>query len=345
MQIAFRPRIDLPAEIQLVDGVRLLDLEPPANDLLSDALAGLQARPRSLPCKYFYDARGSELFEQITRLPEYYPTRTELSIMAARREAIAAAVGADALVVELGSGSGEKTERLIASLDRPAGLVLVDISRDALIASARALRARFGELDVLAVCADYTKSLALPRPAPAPRRVVAYFPGSTIGNFGPAEAERFLAGIARMVGPGGGLVLGVDRVKDTATLEAAYDDRAGVTAAFNLNLVERLAAAGAIINPGLFAHRAVFDERARRIEMYLVSTAPQLVRIRNTSIALAEGEAICTEHSHKYDLASLRALAARAGFALREHWSDEREWFSICHFEVAGAGERAGTSR
>jgi len=331
MQLAFNIQPPATSTIDLVDGVRLLDLEPPVDDLLSEALAGLRSQPKSLPCKYFYDARGSELFEEITRLDEYYPTRTELGIMREHSASMARAVGSDALVVELGSGSGLKTKRLLRSLDRPAGLILVDISREALIASARSLAGDFPELDVLAVCADYTQSFELPMPRRIPRRVVGYFPGSTLGNFSRAEAERFLSGVARMVGKGGGLLIGVDRVKDPAVLEAAYNDARGVTAEFNKNLLDRLVAAGAAVDRRRFEHRAIYNREARRVEMHLVSNADQLVRISNQTIPISDGESICTEHSHKYDLSQLAELAKSAGFSLREHWSDAEDWFSVCH--------------
>jgi len=334
MQLAFRPWPRWSTDIQLVDGVRLLDLEPASDDLLSDAVAGLRSVPKTLPCKYFYDARGSRLFEEITRLDEYYPTRTELDIMRAHRDAIAAAIGPEALVVELGSGSGVKTARLMRSLERPAGLILVDISREALVESARSLGDEFPFLDVLAVCADYTQSFTLPMPRRIPKRTVGYFPGSTIGNFSLAEAERFLAEVARLVGRGGSLLIGVDRVKDPAVIEAAYNDSRGVTAEFNLNLLDRLAAAGATVDRRRFTHRAIYDREAQRVEMHLVSTADQLVRISGQTIPIGEGEVICTEHSHKYEIEALAALAARAGFVLREHWSDAREWFSVCHMVV-----------
>ncbi len=331
MQLAFRARPHSPTDIQLIDGVRLLDLEPPVDDLLGDALAGLTSKPRTLPCKYFYDARGSALFEEITRLDEYYPTRTELAIMRSHRAEIAEAVGPEALVVELGSGSGLKTERLLHSLKRPTGLILVDISREALVASARYLGRQFPEIDVLAVCADYTHSFTLPAPRSRPRRVVGYFPGSTIGNFSRGEAEGFLAQVAKLVGPGGGLLLGIDRVKEPEVIEAAYNDSRGVTAEFNLNLLDRLAAAGATVDRSRFRHRAVYNREARRIEMQLVSEADQLVRIADRTIPIGDGEVICTEHSHKYDLDGVIELARGAGLELREHWSDSRDWFTICH--------------
>jgi dimethylhistidine N-methyltransferase len=255
--------------------------------------------------------------------------------MQAHREAIAASVGTQALVVELGSGSGLKTERLLRSLERPTGLILVDISRDALVASARSLGSTFPDLDVLAVCADYTQSFTLPAPRQEARRVVAYFPGSTIGNFSRAEAEGFLAQVAHLVGPGGGLLLGVDRVKDPAIIEAAYNDARGITAEFNLNLLDRLTSAGASVDRTRFQHRAIYNREAGRVEMHLVSTADQLVRIANRTIPVAEGEVICTEHSHKYDLDSLVALAHGAGFALQEHWSDPHDWFTVCHLVAA----------
>lgn len=310
---------------------RLLDLAPEMGDLVQDALAGLSQQPKTLPCKYFYDARGSDLFEQITELPEYYPTRTELKIMLEHGSEMAEAIGPRALIVELGSGSGRKTRELLRRLDDPAGLVLVEISKAALLASAGQLSERFKQLEVVGVCADYTKDFTLPRPRRRAARSVGYFPGSTLGNFTRAEATDFLARVRALVGDNGGLLVGVDRVKDRATLEAAYDDAQGVTAAFNMNLLSRLNAAGGNFDLEHFHHRAVYNDAARRIEMHLVSERDQQVTLGGKQFDFAKDESICTEHSHKYELDQLSAMARKAGFLLSRVWSDEREWFSVCY--------------
>lgn len=317
--------------VQEVDSIRLMDLAPATSDLLSDARAGLRRDPKTLPCKYFYDQRGSELFERITELREYYPTRTELQIMADHAGEMADAIGPDAWLVEFGSGSGLKTERLLSALHEPAGCVLVDISKSALISSARHLSQHFPGLDVLAVCADYTSDFSLPRPQPAPRRITGYFPGSTIGNFTRDEARTFLTRVRRLVGEGGSLLVGFDRVKAVPVLEAAYNDGEGVTAAFNLNLLARLSQAGAQVQVEGFEHRAVYNPNEDRIEMLLVSRRDQTLEVGGERFAVEQGEAICTEHSHKYRLEDFLQLAHEAGFEADRHWSDPRDWFSVCH--------------
>ena len=308
----------------------LVDLAPDALRFREEVWAGLALPLKSLPCKYFYDARGSALFEAICELDEYYPTRTELAIMEHHAGAMADALGAHCLLVEYGSGSSRKTRLLLDRLRDPAGYVPIDISRAALSDSARALAGAYPHLEVLPVCADYTAAFELPRPRrPAARRGV-YFPGSTIGNFTPAQAQRFLAHMGRVAGAGGTLLIGVDLRKDRATLERAYDDAAGVTAAFNLNLLAR-------INRELrgdfaldrFAHRAHYDERAGRIEMHLVSTEAQTVTVAGRAFAFARAETIHTENSYKYDVAQFAALAASAGLAVRAVWTDPARLFSV----------------
>jgi dimethylhistidine N-methyltransferase len=244
---------------------------------------------------------------------------------------MADAIGDGVWLVEFGSGSGLKTQRLLSSLHRPVGCVLVDISRSALVKSANELAADFPALDFLAVCADYTQDFALPEPPSGCRRITGYFPGSTIGNFVRAEARTFLRRVRQLVGEEGSLLVGFDRVKDVRVLEAAYNDSEGVTAAFNLNVLTRLQAAEADVDPSQFDHRARYNGTEERIEMQLVSRTDQVLRVAGERFAVGKGESIFTEHSHKYDLDSFVALANEAGFALGAHWSDEREWFSVCH--------------
>ena len=314
--------------------VRILDLHPKLGDLRAEAVEGLGRQPKSLPCKYLYDALGARLFEAITELPEYYPTRTELGIMNDSVGEMANAVGSHATLVEFGSGVGLKTQRLLDALVEPSGCVLIEISRAALESSARVLADRYEGLDVLAVCADYTQPLRLPRPRRPSSRTVAFFPGSTIGNFTHQEAQSFLARVADLVGQGGGLLVGIDRKKDPGVIEAAYNDSLGVTAAFNLNILRRLNQVGADFDLNGFRHDAPYVAEEGRIEMHLVSRRPQSVRIGDASFELDEGERIVTEHSHKYDLDEFEALARGAGFRLASHWSDERGWFSVCFLEV-----------
>jgi dimethylhistidine N-methyltransferase len=301
---------------------------------LEDALAGLASRPKTLPCKYFYDAEGSKLFEQICELPEYYPTRTELSILRAHAGEMAACLGAGALLVEYGSGSSTKTRLLLERLERPAAYVPIDVSREHLLAAAFALEADYPELEVLPVCADFTAPVRLPRTRRAPRRRAVYFPGSTLGNFEPAAAVALMAGVARLVGRRGAFLVGVDLRKHPRVLERAYDDAAGVTAAFNQNLLARMnRELGADFDLARFAHRAAWAPGPGRIEMHLVSTVAQLVHVAGVPVRFARGETICTEHSHKYTLPGFAALARRAGLAVRRVWTDRAGWFSVQYLE------------
>lgn len=309
------------------------DLE--REQFLADALGGLRRPNKTLPCKYFYDSEGSKLFDQICELPEYYPTRTELGILRAHAGELAACLGPGALVVEYGSGSSVKTRLLLDRLERPAAYVPVDVSREHLLATALALRLDYPSLPVLPVCADFCAPFALPRLRRAPRRRAVYFPGSTIGNFSEAAAAALLAGIARLVGPGGALLVGADLVKDPRVLERAYDDAAGVTAAFNLNLLGRMnRELGADFDLRRFRHRAAWVPGPQRIEMHLVSEAPQVVHLGGTEIHFARGESICTEHSHKYTLPGFAALARRAGLIVRRVFTDRAQQFSVQYLEV-----------
>lgn len=298
-------------------------------DYRSDLLAGCSGPVKAIPCKYFYDERGSALFERITTLAEYYPTRTELGILRQRAPAIAQRLGPSVRVVELGSGSGNKTDLFVDALERPVQYVAVDISASALLDATGRLAKRRPDLRVAHVVADYTKPVELP-PAPGePSRTVAYFPGSTLGNFEPQAARAFLSRIRTLVGPSGALVLGVDLKKDPALLHAAYNDAAGVTAAFNLNLLVRAnRELGTDFDVARFAHSAFYDPREGRIEMFLVSMARQVVRLGDAELSFQEGEAIHTEYSYKLTRAGLEQLARDAGFTLDEMWTDERRWFA-----------------
>jgi dimethylhistidine N-methyltransferase len=317
-------------------GVRLHDLEPECRRLRDEVVAGLRRRPRTLPCKYFYDARGSRLFEKICDLDEYYLTRTELAILERSVAEMARCLGPDCMVIEPGSGSGTKTRLLLEALERPVAWVPVDISRDVLLRSSESIDGAHPELEVLPVCADFTESFQLPETRrPSARRVV-YFPGSTIGNFDPPEVVRFLARLRELCAPGGAVLIGADLRKDRKVLEAAYDDAAGVTAEFNLNLLLRVnRELGADFDLARFRHRAVWDEQRGRVEMHLVSTAAQTVRIDGESFAFGAGEAIHSESSYKYDLADFAGLARAAGLAVARVWLDERRWFSVQYLTEA----------
>lgn len=297
-------------------------------------IAGLKGAPKSLPCKFFYDEAGSILFDHICELPEYYPTRTELALLERHAEEFAALIGPDAELVEFGAGAGRKVRLLLDALETPRGYLPIDISGDYLQGVAAQLAADYPGLRVRSVIADYTKPFALPAKMAGARRV-GFFPGSTIGNFPRAEAIAFLRMAADKLS-GGGLLIGVDLVKDPARLHAAYNDAAGVTAAFNKNILARAnAELGANFDLDAFAHHAFYDPRAQRIEMHLVSLARQRVRLLGQDILFAEGETMHTEDSHKYTLDGFRSLAREAGFSPRAAWTDPDKLFSIHWLESA----------
>jgi dimethylhistidine N-methyltransferase len=301
----------------------------------TDVLAGLQKPAKTLPCKYFYDARGSKLFEEICSLAEYYPTRTELAILKRHVAEMAALLGPRSLLIEFGSGAGTKTRLLLDHLSDPAAYVPVDISRDALRRSARLLAVRYPNLPVHPLCVDFAASFSVPKFGISANRRVVYFPGSTIGNFGPEDAKALLTRIAQLCCPGGGLLIGADLKKDLDILLPAYNDSRGVTAAFNLNLLTRInRELGADFHVEHFRHAAIYNEDHGRIEMYLICDQAQTVQLGQTRISFRRGERICTEHSYKYDVEDLPALAAAAGFHLRHMWLDERRWFSVQYFAL-----------
>ena len=306
---------------------------PSGEEDFADALlAGLRAAPKSIPCKFFYDAAGSLLFEKICALPEYYPTRIELALLHAYADEMAALIGPDAEIVEFGAGAGEKIRPLLHAMESPRAYLPIDISGSYLRSIAARLQAENPDLAIHPIVGDFTRDFSLP---PSGARRIGFFPGSTIGNFEPGEARAFLANAARML-KGGGLLIGVDLVKDPAILHAAYNDGAGITAAFNKNLLVRAnREAGANFELAHFAHYAFYNPQQRRIEMYLVSTAAQRVTVCGRAIAFSEGEAIHTEYSHKYTIEDFRALASSAGFIPRAVWCDRDRLFSIHWLETA----------
>ncbi|MEM1093434.1 MAG: L-histidine N(alpha)-methyltransferase [Bacteroidota bacterium] len=310
--------------------ITLIDHGVPPDTLLDDVLAGLHAAPKTLPSKYFYDETGSRLFDAITELDAYYPTRTEMGIMDGYIGEMVEAIGKRALLVEYGSGSSLKTRVLLDHLPSLVGYVPIDISGEYLLATAYQLAERYPELPIAPIAADYTSDFRLPSLADEAENVVAFFPGSTIGNFTPEEAEAFLKGTARLVGAGGLLLMGVDLKKDKHILDLAYDDPEGVTAQFNLNILARLnRELGADFDLGAFAHRAFYNASEGRIEMHLVSRATQTVTIGSVAIHFEAGETIHTENSYKYTLNEAAALAARAGFGVERVWTDANDWFSV----------------
>jgi dimethylhistidine N-methyltransferase len=310
---------------------RLQDLEPSTQEFRDAVLAGLGETAKTLPCKFFYDAEGSRLFDQICELPEYYPTRTELKLLADRAGAIAELIGPRARLVEFGSGAGVKIRLLLNALDRPAAYVPVDISRDHLMMAAADLARDFTALQIAPICADYTKPFALPASSGLhPETTVGFFPGSTIGNFTPAEARLFLRRARKLLGPGSAMIVGVDLRKAADILVPAYDDAAGVTAAFNLNLLVRInRELDADFDLDQFAHEARWNDALGRIEMHLVSRRDQEVRVGAQRFAFRAGETIHTENSHKYTLDQFRALAVEAGYKPRAAWTDDAGLFSV----------------
>jgi dimethylhistidine N-methyltransferase len=310
--------------------VTLYDYEPTLGSIADEVLSGLARPAKTLPCKLFYDERGSQLFEEICLLDEYYPTRTEVGILTRHAGEMTALLGARCRLLEVGSGSSLKTRILLDHLDDPAAYVPIDISRTALLEAAQAIASEYPNLDVLAVCADYTQEFEVPEPPRPAQRTVAFFPGSTIGNLERDEARGFLRRIASWCGRGGGLLIGVDLRKDRGTLEAAYNDRQGVTADFNMNLLDRInRELGGDFDLDAFRHLAIYDEDQSRIEMRLVSRRPQTVHVQGQTFSFAEGEWITTEYSHKYSSAAFQQLAGEAGFEVAKVWTDDKELFSV----------------
>ena len=310
--------------------LRLTDLHPTADDIAGDVLRGLSSSPKRLPSKYFYDRRGSELFEAITRQPEYYPTRVELALLAERGAEIAVAVGPRAHVVEYGSGSGRKTRLLLDALEDPVAYTPIEISRSALTASAERLDREFGDVEVLPVLADFTRPVPLPAPSRAADSALVFFPGSTLGNFNRAESVRLLAAMRDTMGGNGAALLGLDLEKDPAVIEAAYNDAAGLTAEFTLNLLHRLNRdLGSDFDPSAFAHRARYVLAEGRIVTTLESLRDQEVTVDGRRFAFARGEPMQVEQSQKYTEARIDALAADAGLRVDGRWNDARDWFGL----------------
>lgn len=315
------------------NALRLHDLEPKLADVREEVSASLAYPPRRLSPRFLYDERGSRLFDAITRQPEYYPTRAEVEILSRELEQIREMVGLGALLVEYGSGSSRKTRLLIEAL-RPRVYMPIDISRDQLLDAGRRLVREFAWLRVEAVCADYAQALVLPW-RPSEKRVLGFFPGSSIGNLEPREAGQFLSRVRSTLGRRGRLIVGVDRRKSKTRLEAAYNDAAGFTAEFNRNVLIHLQAVlGGDVDPYSFDHRAVYDHAQGRIEMHLVSRRDQRFRLGDKVIRMRAGESLQTERSYKYTPDEFRALARASGFAVLQSWTDAEELFSVFALRV-----------
>ncbi len=299
-------------------------------DEVDALIAGLDRHDKSISPKYFYDETGSRLFERITQLPEYYLTDTELQIMDAHAGEMAALIGKSASLIEFGSGSSLKTRMLLEHLELPAAYVPVDISEEHLLASQHDIREAFPDIEVLPVVADFTRPFDLPEPSVDPERNVVYFPGSTIGNFERDDAIDLMRVMHEEAGAGGALVIGADLQKDPAVIHAAYNDSAGITAQFNLNMLEHLNRAfGTRFDVDTFEHRAVYDEAEGRVIMQLVSRRDQSIRVGDATIGIARDEAITTEYSHKYTLDGFADMIAAAGFETGRTWTDANDWFSV----------------
>ncbi|MFC5435547.1 L-histidine N(alpha)-methyltransferase [Rhodanobacter umsongensis] len=311
-------------------GVSDDDRRPPVNDLLEIAQRGLALKPKRLPSWLFYDERGSALFDKICEQPEYYLTRCEIALMDEHAQDIADTLGSEVRLVEYGSGSARKTRMLLQHLHAPIAYVPVELSAEPLRRSVEQLAMDFPQLPLQPLCADFSKPLRLPIPPRAPRRTVVYFPGSTIGNFENREAAVLLRKMRNEMGDAGGILIGVDLKKDPAVIEAAYNDRAGVTAEFTLNMLRRLNRdIGSNFELSAFAHRAHYNPMAGRIETHLVSRREQHVKVGRVNVPFRADEAIQVEYSCKYSLEDFAALAARAGLAVQQVWTDSGRMFSV----------------
>lgn len=314
-----------------------LDTDVLLEQARSELLEGLMAPQKHISPKYFYDERGSKLFDEICELPEYYPTRVERSIMRTRLPEIAERVGPEAAVIEFGAGSNVKARQLLSALDRPLAYVPVEISGEYLADQANELMTAFPGLNVVPVVADFTQPFDLPDHPIEPARNLVFFPGSTIGNFTRAEAGQLLEVMLTEAKPGGALLLGVDLVKDTDVIVAAYNDSQGVTAEFNLNVLNHLnQAIGTDFALDEFEHEAIYDDTHDRIEMRLISRKSQRVELDGETIEFESGEHIVTEYSHKYSIASFRTLASQSGWSCEASWTDDEHLFSV-HFLSAPA--------
>lgn len=313
-----------------------LDFEPARQDVRSQVQELLRQRQKRLPTMLLYDEKGSRLFDQICELPEYYPTRTEMAILNHHAAEIADAIGPKTRLVEFGSGSSMKTRILLDELEHPVAYVPIDISREHLLAASETIATDYPDIPVQPVVADYMAPFDLPNPPERPNQTTGFFPGSTLGNMETDDGVAFLQNVHDVVGEKGALLLGADLRKDRNILEAAYNDAAGVTAAFNLNALhvanERV---GSDFDPDSFRHRAVYDEEAGRVEMRLVSRKRQTVRVGNERFEFEPDEYMITEYSHKYRMEDVEAMAVQAGMTVERAWTDPDRLFSVQYLRSA----------
>ncbi len=323
-------------ETQTRTRIRFRDEGPEIGDFKTEVIENLSREQKSLPCKFLYDKQGSTLFDRICELDEYYPTRTEIALLDRHGEEFAELSGPSCHLIEFGSGSSVKVRLLLDRLDEPAAYTAIDISRDHLIDAASALAEEFPEIDVEAVWADYTQPLRLERENGNAGRRLGFFPGSTIGNFAPDEAHAFLERSAETIGPGGSMLIGVDLKKDEDTLVAAYNDREGVTAAFNENLLARInRELEGDFDLSAFSHDAVYNRQHGRIEMHLVSGRDQTARVGDRSFDFRAGETIHTENSYKYSIEQFQGLCREARYEPVKAWTDPDGMFSLHFLNVA----------
>jgi dimethylhistidine N-methyltransferase len=313
----------------------IVDYEPDIGDFRQGLVDGLSKDPKDIPAKFLYDERGSELFEQICETDDYYPTRTEIGIMETCLDEVSELIGPRARIVEFGAGSGRKTRMFLDALEEPAAYLPIEISKAALRGCAERMRKAFPELEVIPICADYTEPVELPKPSTSTGRTVGYYPGSTLGNFEPDEAAAFLKRIHQLCGDDGGLVIGIDLVKDRETLEAAYDDSESVTEAFTMNILDRAnREADADFDRDAFDFEAEWQPENRRVQLRLVSTQAQTVHVGDESFDFEAGEPMVTEHSYKFELDQFAKLARETGFTPVETWTDDQEYFSLWYLET-----------
>jgi dimethylhistidine N-methyltransferase len=315
--------------------MEFFDYHPSPENLLREVQKGLEQSPKRIHPKFFYDARGSDLFEQITELPEYYLTQSEIEILRSHGKEIANRLGENLMVVEYGSGSSEKIHLLLNFLKKPKGYIAIDLAKKALKTLAGALDRDYPALEIIAVCADFTKPIVLPVNGShefLPR--LAFFPGSSIGNFEPLQAGEFLQTIRNEMGPGGGLLIGVDLKKNKAKLNRAYNDSKGITKAFNKNLLARLnRECSANFDLDAFEHSAFYNEEAGRIEMHLVSRLEQSVQLGQKIYSFQRSETIHTENSYKYHIEEFQQIGRQAGWKPNCVWTDSNELFSLQYFD------------
>lgn len=307
----------------------LYDYEPTTGSFFHDVVEGLQSTPKTLPCKYLYDERGSRIFDRICELDEYYPTRTEMAILRDSVDELAREAGEGCTIIEYGSGSSQKVRLLLDAFHEPKRYVPIDISKQYLVACAEALQSEFPDLEVIPICTDYTTPIALPEEIEREQPRLVFFPGSTIGNFEPEQLPPLLRSMREAAGRDGKILVGVDLIKDPGILHEAYNDAKGVTAEFNLNLLRRInRELDANFQLDRFEHLAVYNEQKQRIEMQLISVTGQTARVGDRAFQFEAGESIFTESSYKYSLDTFARIVETEGLEVKQVWRDDAGLFS-----------------